>query len=68
LGIDVHDCGARIHSEVDQPMKDGMVFTVEPGIYIRGFGGVRIEDDVVVRKKGVEFLTEADRELKEIRC
>ena len=68
LGLDVHDCGARIHSEVDQPFKEGMVFTVEPGIYIRGFGGVRIEDDVVVRKKGLEVLTEADRELKEIRC
>jgi Xaa-Pro dipeptidase len=66
LGIDVHDCSARIHSEVDQPLKDGMVFTVEPGVYIPGLGGVRIEDDVVVRKNGVEFLTDAKRDLIEI--
>jgi Xaa-Pro dipeptidase len=66
LGIDVHDCAARLHGEVDQPLKNGMVFTVEPGVYIKGFGGVRIEDDIVVRRKGFEFLTDADRELIEI--
>lgn len=66
LGIDVHDCAARLHGEVDQPLKDGMVFTVEPGVYIKGFGGVRIEDDIVVRRKGFEFLTDADRKLIEI--
>jgi Xaa-Pro aminopeptidase len=44
----------------------GMVFTIEPGIYIEGFGGVRIEDDVVVEERGCRVLTTADRGLKVI--
>lgn len=66
LGIDVHDCGVAIHTEIDLPMRSGMVFTVEPGIYLSGYGGVRIEDDVVVRKDGIELLTNASRELAEV--
>lgn len=41
----------------------GNVFTVEPGIYIRGWGGVRIEDDVLVAPSGKEILTTCTREL-----
>jgi Xaa-Pro dipeptidase len=66
LGIDVHDCGVAIHSEIDMPMRSGMVFTVEPGIYLPGYGGVRIEDDVVVRKNGIDILTDANREMVEV--
>jgi Xaa-Pro dipeptidase len=40
-----------------------MVLTVEPGVYIRGKGGVRIEDDIVVTKKGCELLTTANKEM-----
>jgi Xaa-Pro aminopeptidase len=41
-----------------------MVFTIEPGVYIPGWGGVRIEDDVVVERSGCRILTKADRALR----
>jgi len=65
LGLSVHD-GGRLDSSSTLTLEEGMVFTVEPGVYIPGFGGVRIEDDVVVRRGGAEVLTSADRELLEV--
>jgi len=69
LGLDVHDVGAYVRDGAPRPLEPGMVFTVEPGLYIapddegsdarfRGIG-VRIEDDVVVTADGCEVLTEA---------
>jgi len=62
LGVSVHDPGG-IRASKDMILKQGMVMTVEPGVYIRGLGGVRIEDDVLVTKDGCKVLTKAPKEL-----
>ncbi|UCF07519.1 MAG: aminopeptidase P family protein [Thermoplasmata archaeon] len=65
IGLSVHDNSA-LTKEVDVVLEENMVFTVEPGLYIPGYGGVRIEDDVRVTSDGVEILTTATKELMEI--
>jgi Xaa-Pro dipeptidase len=65
LGMDVHDHPA-LSSNYDFPLKANMVVTVEPGVYVPRVGGVRIEDDVIVKKDGFELITTAPRELMEI--
>jgi Xaa-Pro aminopeptidase len=65
LGLEVHEAprvsrGATGSSDTLQP---GMVCTIEPGAYVEGLGGVRMEDDVLVTASGCEVLTEAPRDL-----
>jgi len=57
VGVDVHEL-PRLEENNRQVLRPGMVLTVEPGVYIPGFGGVRIEDMVLVTEKGCEILTE----------
>jgi Xaa-Pro aminopeptidase len=66
LGLAVHDGGPGLAPSSDELLEEGMVVTVEPGIYIQGHGGVRIEDDVVLTKTGYEFLTTAPRGYLEV--
>ena len=61
LGLEVHD-GGGLNRYSDLVLEPGMVFTVEPGVYLRDYGGVRIEDDIVVTKNGFKLLTPEKKE------
>jgi Xaa-Pro dipeptidase len=65
LGLSAHDGGA-LNAQMKITLKSNMVFTIEPGIYFPGFGGARIEDDIVVKKNGCDILTKADKKLIEL--
>jgi Xaa-Pro aminopeptidase len=61
LGLEVHE-GPTLSSRSAQTLKPGMVVTVEPGVYIAGLGGCRIEDDIVLTESGNERLTFATKD------
>lgn len=62
LGLSVHELPNIVEGNA-QILQPGMVFTIEPGVYIPGVGGVRIEDNVVVTADGIDVLTSYPREL-----
>ena len=64
LGLAVHEA-PRLAANSQAVLKPGMVVTVEPGIYLSGWGGVRIEDDVLVTRGGHEVLTHVPKRLEE---
>ena len=67
LGLEVHEAPS-IHSENNQILKEGMLFTVEPGIYLPSLGGVRIEDDIYVDESGkVNVLSSYPKDLTYIK-
>lgn len=64
IGLDIHEA-PRLGRNQDRPLEPGMVVTVEPGVYFPGWGGVRIEDDILITRDGHEVLSNLPRSLDE---
>jgi Xaa-Pro aminopeptidase len=62
IGIEIHEA-PRIRKGSDVVLESGMVITVEPGVYLPGWGGIRIEDDVLVTPDGCEVLSHVPKSL-----
>lgn len=62
VGIEVHE-NPRVSPKGEEILEKGMVFTVEPGIYVENLGGVRIEDMVVLGETGAKILTKSTKEM-----
>jgi Xaa-Pro aminopeptidase len=62
LGLEIHEA-PRLGRRDKTPLEAGMAITIEPGAYIEGFGGMRIEDTVLVTQNGCEILTRTPKEL-----
>lgn len=65
IGLEIHE-SPRLAKTAEAPLPPGAVVTIEPGIYLEGWGGVRIEDDVVLTTEGPEVLTTFDRTLVQL--
>ena len=65
MGLEIHTT-PRFSPQSDQILKKNNVMTIEPGIYIAGWGGVRIEDDVIIKDDGCEILNRTTKDLVEL--
>jgi Xaa-Pro aminopeptidase len=65
IGLNIHEA-PRLSPAFETELKPGMVVTVEPGIYLEGWGGVRIEDDCLITRIGAEVLTSVPKELAQV--
>jgi Xaa-Pro aminopeptidase len=65
LGLEIHEM-PRIGKKDKTKLVAGMAITIEPGVYIEGWGGIRIEDTVLVTETGCEILTPTGKELRVI--
>jgi len=65
LGLEIHE-PPRLGKRDKGRLQAGMAITIEPGVYLEGFGGIRIEDTLVVTEKGCEILTPTSKELRVI--
>lgn len=62
VGLEIHE-NPRLSRSSESILEENMVVTVEPGIYIPGWGGIRIEDTVIVKNGGCEVVTHSDKDL-----
>ncbi|MCB2203678.1 Xaa-Pro peptidase family protein [bacterium] len=65
IGLEIHEA-PLLSWRNSQPLEPGMIITIEPGIYVPGLGGVRIEDDILITSSGAEALTSLPRGLTEL--
>lgn len=67
FGLEIHEAPRCAQTaQGDTVLQPGMIMTIEPGIYVEGFGGVRIEDDILITETGCEVLSRCSRELIEL--
>jgi Xaa-Pro aminopeptidase len=65
VGLEIHE-GPRIARDQTKKLEAGNVVTLEPGVYVEGVGGIRIEDEALVTRDGAEILTTPPREFLEL--
>jgi Xaa-Pro aminopeptidase len=65
LGLEIHEA-PRLGRKDKTVLEEGMAITIEPGVYLEGYGGMRIEDTVVVTRSGCDVLTPTSKDLREI--
>lgn len=66
IGLQIHEYPSVSFKAENKILKEGMIITIEPGIYIPNFGGVRIEDDILVTKNSYEILTNLEKNMIKI--